>query len=98
LLAAEGHFQPFDGLSDPLPDGDGSFAIIVAVGLKGPPGPIWRVGRAFSLALLRQRQLAPDVRRLQTTNVYPALVDSSNPPSRCAISPVSRCDRRTPPG
>ncbi len=78
LLGASGTFEPYDGLSNPLPDSDGSFTIItvdLASGASMETGP-------GVLSRLTLRAKATGVSAVapgfDPPAVYPALIDLNN--------------------
>lgn len=81
LLAANGSFQPFDGLSDPLPDTDGSFKMIIADLASVPPADNMETGKGvlsrltFSAKATGTSTVAPGY---DPPDVYPALIDGTN--------------------
>lgn len=81
LLGANGVFEPFDALSDPLPDRDGAFTIIVADLASVPPDENMESGEGvlsrvtFSAKKNGMSLVAPG---FDVPDVYPALVDGAN--------------------
>jgi len=81
LLAANGSFQPFDGLSEPLPDADGSFKVIIADLASVPPAENMETGEgvllrlAFTAKTAGTSSVAPGY---DPPDVYPALIDGTN--------------------
>ena len=82
LLGASGDFEPFEGLSEPLPDSDGSFTIIIADLASGAtPGANMETGPGV-LSRVTLRAKAAGVSALapgfEPPDVYPALIDGNN--------------------
>ena len=81
LLAATGSYEPFEGLSEPLPDTDGNYLIIIAdlaSGVVGDntesgPGVITRL--TFKAKASGLSTVAPV---FNPPNEYPALIDTQN--------------------
>lgn len=81
LLAAEGSYEPFEGLSDRLPDTDGNHAIIVAdiasnvpfENIETGPGVLSRL--TFAAKGTGVSTVAP---RFNPPDEYPGLIDNQN--------------------
>jgi len=79
ILGAKGQYQPFPGLSDPLPDSDGDYQVINAdLASNNPPGANEETGKGV-LSRVTFRAKAPgrsDVGiGFDATNVYPTFQD-----------------------
>lgn len=81
LLGAEGSFEPFEGIADPLPDSDGSYTYIVADLASNPPleniesgaGVLSRL--TFSTKGAGVSNVAPS---FNPPDEYPSLIDNRN--------------------
>lgn len=82
ILGAKGQYQPFPGLSDPLPDTDGDYQIINAdLASNNPPGANEETGKGV-LSRITFRAKAPGRSNVaigyQGQEVYPGLQDLQN--------------------
>lgn len=83
LLAAKGTFEPFEGLSDPLPDtdGDGRYTILVADLASRPPIENIESGKGVLARLTfttKGAGISPVAPSFDPPEVYPSLIDIQN--------------------
>ncbi len=83
LLAAKGTFEPFEGLSDPLPDtdGDGRYTILVADLASRPPIENIESGKGVLSRLTftaKGAGISPVAPSFDPPEVYPSIIDIQN--------------------
>ena len=84
LLAAKGTYEPFEGLSDPLPDSTGAYKILVADLASNPPtdniesGPGVLSRLTFTAKAAGVSTVAPSFNPNDPADDYPAIIDNQN--------------------
>lgn len=84
LLAAKGTYEPFEGLSDPLPDSTGDYKVLVADLASNPPtdniesGPGVLSRLTFTARAAGVSTVAPSFNPDDPANDYPAIIDNQN--------------------